>query len=83
MLYNQLNKNLFETFGVTFEVSQWSVEKVDRDRAINFGISSDIISSNYTNVMLFVINIGGVFLLCFLFPHCLDKNNLLRFIICH
>ncbi len=78
MLYKQLNINIFEIIGLNFQVSPFSVEKVDRQRAIHFGVSSDVISSNYTNVILCAINIGGIFLLSFIGSSCLSKKNLLR-----
>jgi hypothetical protein len=75
--YRQLNENLLNMMGISLPAYQISSEKVDSQRALYFGVTSDYFPNGTATFALFAANIIFIFLLQFL-TTCLRKRNFFR-----
>ena len=57
LIYEQINSDILSLFGISVNVPAFSEERVSSPRAINFGVSTDIASSNS---MAFLFLIGNI-----------------------
>lgn len=55
-LYASSNANILTSFGISFSPPPFTHELVDSSRALHFGISSDLLSSNYYPIGLVLLN---------------------------
>jgi|688.fasta_scaffold1349768_1 hypothetical protein len=56
-IFNSTNTNLLSSLGIKVTVPPFTDELVDEDKALYFGISSDLISANYYPVALIIFNV--------------------------
>jgi hypothetical protein len=66
LIYNQINSNFLAVIGANIAIPPLSDEKVDRKKALFFGVSSDAASSD---VLPFIFLVGNIALVSLL--HCL------------
>ena len=76
-VYNHLNKDLLSLYGIQINIDPLSDEKVDREKAQFFEISTDYVSSNLIAFLFLIGNIAFIFMLQFL-VNFLKKSNWLR-----
>lgn len=74
-LYASSNANLLTSFGVSFAPAPFTHELVDSRRALHFGVSSDLASSNYYPIGLVLLN-SMLFELILAIRSRLPKSNI-------
>lgn len=77
VVYEQINANMLAMIGINLELPPLSSEKVNRSRALFFGISSDVLSVDTVPFIFFFVNIIAIFLLHFVTSY-FRKNNFFR-----
>lgn len=73
MLYNQLNFSLLYLLGIKINLPKFSDEKVNRAKSLFFGLSSDLLYSNYENFILFTVNVVMILILNGLLQNVIKK----------
>ena len=75
LIYQQMS-TILEIFGISVSVPPYSDEVVNTPRAIHFGVSSDLHSSQTIAFLFLIGNIAAVFLLTWLLSFLKKKNPL-------
>lgn len=78
VLYTQLGPGIFTMLNLNVSVNPISDERVNNPRALYFGITSDLISGNSNNFMLFGINLVLLLIIRLLFNLFLSNSSFIK-----
>lgn len=76
-VYGYVNGNLLDLFGFSVNVPWFEEERVDKERPLYFGVSSDFLSTNMVSFIFFFMNVAIIYGLQKLI-RCLSIDNPLR-----
>jgi len=77
MNYNSINNNLLSLFGIEPHLIPLGYERVNTERGLYFGVSTDVGRNNITNFIFVTINILFIFILSWI-SSFLSKDNPFR-----
>ena len=78
LLFANLNEDLLERFGLSEDIDPISPELVNRQRPLFFGISSDMISSSWSDTSIACINLTLLLILNLIFSRLLQSKCVIR-----